>query len=55
MKIRNISRTDLYVPAVGRPVAADEVIDVPDAQGPAFLCQPRTWAAESTPTKSKSE
>lgn len=55
MKIRNISRGDLMVPSLGRTVLADEVVTIPDAEAPAFLCQPLTWSAESIPNKSKSE
>lgn len=53
MQIRNVSKSDRFVPELGRVIAADEVVDVPNARANGYLCQPRTWAAESTPTTPK--
>ena len=46
-KIRNVSGQDLYAPWVGRVVTANEVVDVPDDEGDAYVSQTATWAAES--------
>ena len=49
MKIRNVSGEALAVPELRwRQVAADEVIDVPDERADGYLCQPQTWASESS-------
>ena len=54
-KIRNVSGEDLYVPWMDRVVTADEVVDVPDDEGDAYLSQTMTWAAEGdSPTKGES-
>lgn len=45
-KVRNVSGEDLYVPEVGRVVAVDEVVTVPDARAKAYTCQSRTWVRE---------
>jgi hypothetical protein len=55
MKIRNISRQALYVPALGRVIDADQVFEVADKDAEGFLCQPNTWAAESAPVKKSQE
>lgn len=47
--IRNVSGEDLYVPWLDRVVVVDEVVDVPDDDGDAYLSQTMTWAAESGP------
>jgi len=50
-QVRNISGTDLFVPAVARVVVEDEVIDVPDADFDSFVCQTRTWGSVEEPKK----
>lgn len=42
-RIRNISRQARFVPAFGREVGADEVVEVPAPQLYAFTCQTSTW------------
>jgi len=45
MKIRNVSPLgDLYLPAIGREVAADEVFEVTNELGASLLEQPTNWA-----------
>lgn len=51
MKIRNVSGEDRIVPELYRTVAADEVVEVPDARAEGYTCQPHIWAAESAPAK----
>lgn len=45
MKIRNVSPLgDLYLPAIGRDVTADEVFEVANELGASLLEQPANWA-----------
>lgn len=45
MKIRNVSSLgDLYLPAIGREVAANEVFEVTAELGASLLEQPDNWA-----------
>ena len=50
-KIRNVSGEDLYVPWLDRVVVDDEVVDVPDEDGAAYLVQDKTWTAVGGPVK----
>ncbi len=54
-KIRNISGQDLEVGWAGRrEVKADDVVEIPDADLEAYICQPDTWADVTPKSKSKS-
>lgn len=45
MKIRNVSPLgDLFLPAIGRDVASDEVFEVTPEIGASLLEQPANWA-----------
>lgn len=43
-QVRNITAQELYVPELGKTVAPDEVVTVPDKRLEAFVVQTETWA-----------
>lgn len=50
--IRNVSGEDRIVPWLGgRLVVADAVVEVPDEDAEAYLCQTETWAPAGKPSK----
>lgn len=54
VSIRNKSGADLYVPSLGREVAADEVVpDVPAEIAEPLVCQ-SIWEAVKAPKAAKS-
>lgn len=54
MQVRNVSPLgDLYVPALGREVKADELVDVEDEIGERLCEQSSNWAAVAPATGKK--
>ena len=48
-KIRNVSGVELYVSWLDKVVGVDEVVDVPDEDGAAYLAQEQTWVTVDAP------
>lgn len=48
-KVRLIAPEERRVPWLGRTVQPDEVVDVPDRQFDAYVCQAGTWQAVEEP------
>ena len=46
-QVRNVTSQTLSVPELGKVVAPDEIVTVPDSRLEAFTCQTDTWADET--------